>query len=153
MTPPGHDSREERALRAFLDMRRKLDDALNRQLSRDAGLSAADFQLLMPLARAPREGLRPRDLGREVGWDRSRLAHHLRRMFERGLITREDYDEDARGCLIRLTGQGRSAVEAAAASARSYLFEVLTPEEVDTLTSISDQVLRRIATGSSRDPA
>ena len=68
MTSPGHDSREERALSAFYAMRRKLDDALNWHLSRDAGPSAVDFQRLMPLARASQEGLRPRDLGREVDW-------------------------------------------------------------------------------------
>lgn len=44
--------------RAYIDMRRRLDTALEQQLG-EAGLSSADFQLLVPLSEAPDDGCGP----------------------------------------------------------------------------------------------
>jgi DNA-binding MarR family transcriptional regulator len=99
--------------RSFDAMRRILDRAIDRQLL-EAGLSSADYDLLVPLSETPTHELRTRDLGRLVGWDRSRLSHHLRRMEQQGLISRHDCDDDARGTMITLTGEGLRAVKAAA---------------------------------------
>jgi DNA-binding MarR family transcriptional regulator len=85
---PWLDAREQRAWRAFLDVCRELLAELNRQLTRDAGLSGADYELLVPLSETPEGRMRPRDLGRQVDWDRSRLSHQIRRMQERGLVVR-----------------------------------------------------------------
>lgn len=52
---------------------------LERQLIRD-GLSGAEFTLLVPLSEAPDGLLRARDLGRTVGWERSRLSRQVARM-------------------------------------------------------------------------
>ncbi len=130
--------------RAFLGMRRALDTAIERQLT-DAGLSTADYELLVPLSEAPGGVLRVRDLGRVVGWDRSRLAHQLRRMEQRGLVSRFDCPTDARGTMVRLTDQGRATVSAAAPghveTVRRCFVDLLSPEEVEVL----DDVARRIA--------
>ncbi|GLW07371.1 MarR family transcriptional regulator [Microtetraspora sp. NBRC 13810] len=134
--------------RAFHDMRRYLDEALDRQLT-EAGLSNADYQLLVPLSEAPDRCLRARDLGRVAGWDRSRLSHQLRRMEQRGLLTREDCPSDARGVMVRLTAEGQGAIEAAAPghveTVRRLFVDLLEPDEIDTLVSISNRVLFRIA--------
>ncbi|WP_371601214.1 MarR family winged helix-turn-helix transcriptional regulator [Streptomyces sp. NBC_00564] len=47
--------------------------------------------------------LRAKDLGAEVGWERSRLSHQISRMEKRGLVTREACADDARGSMVRLT--------------------------------------------------
>jgi DNA-binding MarR family transcriptional regulator len=129
--------------RAFYAMRRHLDKAIERQLA-DAGLSSADYDLLAPLSETPGGEWRGRDLGNHVGWDRSRLSHQLRRMEQRGLITRRDCPSDARGTMITLTPTGRKAVEAAAPghveTVRRYFVDLLTPEEIDTLTAISIRI-------------
>nr|WP_205860927.1 MarR family transcriptional regulator [Planosporangium flavigriseum] len=129
--------------RAFHEMRRHLDKAIERQLA-DAGLSTADYNLLVPLSEAPGDGLRARDLASHVDWDRSRLSHQLRRMEQRGLITRRDCPTDARGTMIMLTPAGRRAVEAAAPghveTVRRHFVDLLSPEEIDTLTAISTRV-------------
>ncbi|GAA1790413.1 MarR family transcriptional regulator [Planosporangium flavigriseum] len=137
------DERAARMWRAFHEMRRHLDKAIERQLA-DAGLSTADYNLLVPLSEAPGDGLRARDLASHVDWDRSRLSHQLRRMEQRGLITRRDCPTDARGTMIMLTPAGRRAVEAAAPghveTVRRHFVDLLSPEEIDTLTAISTRV-------------
>ena len=84
------DEREARLWRAYRDLTRDLQRAFDRQLERDAGLSGADYALLVPLSEAPDGVVRMRDLGRAVGWDRSRLSHQVRRMEQRGLVSREE---------------------------------------------------------------
>jgi DNA-binding MarR family transcriptional regulator len=159
---PWLDAQEQRAWRAFLEVTRELRAELNRQLSRDAGLSGADYALLVPLSEAAESRMRPRDLGRQVDWDRSRLSHQLRRMQERGLVVREECCTDGRGAFIVLTDRGRDAIKSAAPdhvrSVRRFFFDVLQPGEVETLMSIYDRVLDRVRNeGNNRcleeDPA
>lgn len=142
------DAREQRTWRAMQEMRRRLDVALERQLVRDAGLSAADYQVLVPLSESPDGRLRARDLARGAGWEKSRLSHQMRRMEQRGLVEREDCPTDARGAYVRLTDRGRRAIEAAAPdhvrAVRRLLFDVLTPDEVDMLAAVAERVLARL---------
>src|SRR5713101_4493314 len=87
---------------------------LEQQLVRDSGLSGPDYKVLHPLSEAPVGLLRARELCTEIGWDRSRLSHHLSRMEKRGLVAREECAEDGRGLMVRLTDAGRKAIEEAA---------------------------------------
>ena len=139
---------EQRMWRAFLTMRTDLDKAIDRQLT-GVGLSEADFSLLVPLSEAPDQRLRARDLGLGTGWDRSRLSHHIRRMEQRGLVSRHTCDTDGRGTYIQLTEDGRAAVERAApghvATVRRYLVDLLTPRERTVLLAISERVSAHIA--------
>jgi DNA-binding MarR family transcriptional regulator len=134
--------------RALYEMRRHLDRVIERQLA-EAGLSSADYDLLVPLSEAPPGGLRARELGNLVGWDRSRLSHQLRRMEARGLLTRRECPTDARGTVVCLTPAGRAAIEAAAPghvdTVRRHFVDLLSPEEVDALTAIATRVGERIA--------
>ncbi|WP_424532190.1 MarR family winged helix-turn-helix transcriptional regulator [Sphaerisporangium viridialbum] len=142
------DEREQRMWRAFGNMRRRLDSAMERHLNGES-LSMADYQLLVPLSEAPGGRIRARELRRSISWDRSRLSHQLRRMEQRGLITREDCPGDARGTVIRLTAEGRRTIEAAAPghveTVRRLFVDALTPDEIETLTSIAHRVLARIS--------
>jgi DNA-binding MarR family transcriptional regulator len=142
------DERETRAWRGYLAMRRALERGVDRQLTQESGLSSADYQLLVPLSEAPECGLRARDLGRGVDWERSRLSHQIRRMEQRGLIARKECPTDARGTLIVLTPAGRSAIEAAAPAhvrwVRANFIDLLTSEELEALGSISERVVDRL---------
>ena len=69
------DEADQRAWWAFLDLWRALGTGMERQLA-GVGVSAADYQLLAPLAGAD-AGMRPRDLCAATGWDRSRVAHQI----------------------------------------------------------------------------
>ncbi|NJC82547.1 winged helix-turn-helix transcriptional regulator [Planosporangium mesophilum] len=136
-------------------MHRRLDGAINRQLTRDAGLSAADYEILVPLSEAPGQRLRARDLGRLVNWEKSRLSHHVGRMERRGLVTRQGCPTDARGAFIQLTDSGRRAMETAAPghveTVRGCFIDLLSGDELETLASIADRVIQRIDEGAPQD--
>jgi len=74
---------------AYLQMNQHLYAALEDQLLRDSRLSGADYKVLVPLSEEPSGVLRARELCTEMGWDRSRLSHHITRMEKRGLVARE----------------------------------------------------------------
>jgi DNA-binding MarR family transcriptional regulator len=142
-------AREQHAWDGYRRMQGLLASQLNRQLMQQTGLSDADYVILSALLAAPDHRLRGLALRCEVQWEKSRLSHHLARMQARGLVTREDCVEDSRGAEFRLTEAGRTAVEAATgdrvAAVRTYLLDLLTPDQLDTLAEISGAVLDRLA--------
>jgi DNA-binding MarR family transcriptional regulator len=139
------DERQQHAWQAYLHVNQDLFAVLEQQLARESGLSGADYKVLHPLSVAPGGLLRARDLGSEIGWDRSRLSHHLSRMEKRGLITREECAEDARGLMVRLTKAGRRAIEDAAPghveTVRRYFFDQLSSDEIELMGTVFDRVL------------
>ncbi|MFV8264514.1 MarR family transcriptional regulator [Mycolicibacterium peregrinum] len=58
---------------------------MNRQLQADSCLSLADYDVLVALSNVGDDGMRVSDLAAQIGWERSRLSHQLRRMEQRGL--------------------------------------------------------------------
>src|SRR3954470_524376 len=143
------DEREQRLWQGYLHLNQDLMAVLEQQLTRDSGLSGADYRVLHPLSEAPGGLLRARDLGAEIGWDRSRLSHHLSRMENRGLVTREECAEDARGLMVRLTKAGRRAIEQAAPghaeTVRCYFFDQLSDNEIDTMAAVFDRLLENLS--------
>lgn len=126
-------------------LRRELQRAQDQQLQQDSGLSAADYALLAPLSESVDGVLRARDLGAEVGWERSRLSHQISRMEKRGLVTREACADDARGSMVRLTEKGREAIDAAAPKHAEYVrklvFDPLTSDEAHLFGDLMDRIL------------
>jgi DNA-binding MarR family transcriptional regulator len=142
------DERQQYVWQGYLHMNQDLIAFLEQQLARDAGLSGADYRVLHALSEAPAGLLRARDLGSEIGWDRSRLSHHLSRMEKRGLIIREECAEDARGLMVRLTKAGRRAIEEAAPAhaeaVQRYFFDQLSKDEMETMAAVFDRVLDKL---------
>ena len=139
------DEREQRVWQGYLHLNQDLIAVLEQQLAHESGLSGADYRVLHPLSEAPGGLLRARDLGSEIGWDRSRLSHHLSRMEKRGLVIREECAEDARGLMVRLTKAGRRAIEEAAPghaeAVRRYFFDQLSSHEIETMAAGFDRML------------
>jgi DNA-binding MarR family transcriptional regulator len=142
------DESELRAWRGFLTMQGQLSARLNRQLQADSDLSLPDFEVLVQLTDSPENRVRAFELARALQWEKSRLSHHLARMHRRGLVGRDECANDARGAFIVITPAGRKAIEEAAplhvATVRRLFFDGLTPEQLETLEKISDQVLARL---------
>ena len=139
------DEQEDRAWRGYRRMRRLLALELARELMRDAGLSEPDYDVLSDLSEPPEQRLRLSELADRMLWSRSRLSHHISRMQQRGLVTREECATDGRGSVVVLTPAGRRAVEAAApghvAAVRRHLIDRLTPAEVAALGTLSQRVI------------
>ncbi|MEU1685599.1 MarR family winged helix-turn-helix transcriptional regulator [Micromonospora sp. NPDC005707] len=143
------DERENRAWRGYRRMRRLLDLELARDLMQDAGLSEPDYDVLSDLSETPDQRLRLSELADRMLWSRSRLSHHLARMQQRGLVTREEHPSDGRGSIVVLTPAGRAAIGAAApghvAAVRRHLIDLLTPEEIDALGALTQRVVDRLS--------
>src|SRR6476659_3993114 len=95
------DDDQARVWQAYRGLNQQLYARLEDQLLRDSGLSAADYSVLVPLSEEPLGVLRARELCTEIGWDRSRLSHHISRMEKRGLVVREQCSDDGRGSMVR----------------------------------------------------
>src|SRR6188768_946715 len=91
------DDEEVDVWRAFSLMRRQLDLTLERRLQADGGISSADFAILVALQDEPSRRLRAGRIADLIGWEKSRVSHQLKRMENRGLVTREECGDDARG--------------------------------------------------------
>ena len=145
---PWLDDRQQQVWRAWLRVGSRLPAALNRQLQRDSELSLQDFDVLVQLTDVDEGRVRVSALAAALGWERSRLSHHVTRMERRGLVAREECDDDGRGAFVVLTPAGRTAIERAAPghvrTVRSLVFDALAPAEVDALGDVLAAVLDRL---------
>ena len=139
---------EQRAWRAYLRMQARLTTELNRQLQATSQLSLADYDVLVQLSDTAEGRLRPYELQRALDWEQSRLSHHLSRMQRRGLVQREECDDDGRGMFIVLSEAGRAALTAAAPghvdAVRRIFFDALEPAQTDAIHQLATQVLKRL---------
>jgi DNA-binding MarR family transcriptional regulator len=145
MTERWLDQREERAWRALQFMHMRLEAELARQLATDSGLSYPDYVVLVALTDHPDGRLRLFELGRVLGWEKSRLSHHIARMADRGLVKKEKCDSDRRGAFVAVTEMGRKEIESAAPghvrAVRELFIDRLTPDELDVIAAASERVL------------
>lgn len=141
---------EERAWRGMLRMHDLLVNQTGRSLQSEFGLSATDYTVLAELTRAPGGRLRMSELAALLGWEKSRISHHLARMAKRGMTAREECVDDRRGAYVVVTPAGREAIEAAAPrhveDVRRLFLDHLTPGQTALLAEITDSVIEKIDT-------
>ena len=139
------DEREARAWRGLQALQLRLTARLSRELASDSELSYPDYTVLVVLTDQPAGRLRAFELGQELGWEKSRVSHHVSRMVARGLVRREKCPSDQRGAFVVVTERGRAAIEAAApghvAAVRRYFIDLLTPAQLDVLATATSTVL------------
>ena len=139
------NDRQQTTWTSYQRMRARLGERLNRELARETGLSEADFEILSHLADTPDQPVRALALRCGLEWEKSRLSHQLRRMEQRGLVRREPCAEDNRGFVVRVSDEGRRLAEAGRRihedAVRRYVFDALTPEQLDALGGIAEAVL------------
>jgi DNA-binding MarR family transcriptional regulator len=139
------DDAEDRAWRGYRRMRTLLHARILRDLAGEAGLSGPDYDVLSHVSESPGHRARLGELAERMAWSRSRLSHHLTRMERRGLVTRQDCPSDGRGAFVVLTDAGLRVIQAAApghvASVRRNFIDLLSSEQLDALTRITDTVV------------
>jgi DNA-binding MarR family transcriptional regulator len=137
--------REERAWRALQFMQMRLDGELARQLATESGLSYPDYLVLVALTDRPDGRMRLFELGAVLGWEKSRLSHHVARMADRGLVAKEHCKSDRRGAYVVVTKGGRKEIEAAApghvATVRRVFIDRLTPRQLDAISDAAEDIL------------
>ncbi|MES5820245.1 MarR family winged helix-turn-helix transcriptional regulator [Streptomyces sp. RG80] len=158
-TPRWLNAEEQRAWLAYIDFSTLLNDYLNRQLRRDAGMTHADYSLLAHLSSAPDHSLGMSELAQRLKITRSRLTHAVSRLREAGLVNRREDPADGRGQLAVLTEEGRGMLSAVAPghveAVRRAVFDVLTPDQVHQLAQIGEAVSDALhqAEAAETDPA
>lgn len=136
---------EMRAWLGYRRMRLLLDAQITRDLADDSGLSAPDYDVLSTVSSAEGHRTRLNALAARMLWSKSRLSRHVSRMEARGLVTKEECAEDARGAVIVLTELGLRTIEAAAPphveSVRRHVIDLLSAEQIEALSGIAETVL------------
>ncbi|MEI4270509.1 MarR family transcriptional regulator [Klenkia sp. LSe6-5] len=142
------DAEEQQAWRAWLYSTLLLQDRLDRELTRTAGISHAYYEILVQLSETPGRALRMSDLADRCLSSRSRLSHAVSRLEERGWVQRRVCESDGRGQLAVLTDAGFAALEQAAPvhveSVRTHLFDQLSPDQVAALQDIGQTLLAHL---------
>ena len=147
-TPRWLDAGEQQAWRAWMYSHLLLQGRLDRELTRETGISMTYYEILVQLSEAPDHRMRMSQLAEECLSSRSRLSHAVARLEERGWIRRQTCPEDGRGQLAVLTDEGFAALEAAAPvhveSVRTHLFDQLSPAQVAAMRDIGQTLLRHL---------
>ncbi|MDW3221094.1 MAG: MarR family transcriptional regulator [Acidimicrobiales bacterium] len=137
--------REEQAWRGLQLMQMRLERELARQLAVDSGLSYPDYLVMVALTDRPDGRMRLFELGSFLGWEKSRLSHHVARMVKRELVDKEPCDDDRRGAFVVITHKGRAEIEAAApghlATVRRLFVDHLDTDQLDQIADIAETVL------------
>lgn len=125
---------EQRSWQAYVQASMLLEDHLDRQLQRDAGMPHVYYGLLVKLSWAPRHRMRMTELAEAAKITRSRLSHAVARMEKDGWVRREDCPDDKRGQNAVLTDKGLKVLQDTApghvTAVRTAVFDRLTPEQV-----------------------
>ena len=140
------DEREDRAWRGYRRMRRLLDLELARELTQDAGLSEADYDVLSDLSETPAGAA-----AAAASWPTACSGRAA------GSPTTSPGCSSAAWSPARsapttpaarsssLTPAGRQAIESAApghvAAVRRHLIDLLTPAEIDALGALTHRVV------------
>lgn len=143
---------DEREKDVWLALRRLLwglSPAIDRQLIRDSNLSGPEYSVLATLSECADGALRSGTAAQELGWERSRLSHILRRMEAKGLVSRTCSADDARGQDVHLTDAGREAITEAApghvAFVRRAVFDQLSPADLTVFGAACERIAAAIA--------
>src|ERR1700746_4151526 len=96
----------QRAWLAYMRVQLRLTYEMNRQLQADSSLSLPDYDVLNALRYAPGGRMRITGLAARIGWERSRLSHHARRLEKRELVECRPAPSDRRATEMTLPAQG-----------------------------------------------
>jgi DNA-binding MarR family transcriptional regulator len=147
---------QRRAWLAYIRIQLRLSYEMNRQLQADSNLSLADYDVLVALSGAEDGRMQVTALAAQIGWERSRLSHHVRRMSKRGLVHCELAVADRRATDISLSDEGWRAIAEAAPGhvdlVRRLFFGGLPETLLGPLTSALEGIYDNILEQGSLPP-
>jgi DNA-binding MarR family transcriptional regulator len=142
-------TREElRVWRNYVETAEALRARLAGRLQSESSLSAGDYQVLLALSEADRRTLRSSELAALIGWERSRLSHHLGRMEKRELIRRTRCPDDAHGVEVALTDVGAERFRHGSVphlrAVRELFVDALSPEQLAQVDVVTTALRRHL---------
>jgi DNA-binding MarR family transcriptional regulator len=139
---------ELRVWRDFIETSEALRAELASRLQGESSLSPGDYAVLLALSEARGHQLRSSELAATIGWQRSRLSHHLGRMERRGLIRREDCPTDNRGAEVILAAEGATAFRRASIphlrAVRDLFVDALNPKQLAAASDVAAALRTRL---------
>ncbi|MFD9706035.1 MarR family winged helix-turn-helix transcriptional regulator [Lentzea sp. NPDC059081] len=125
---------EGNAWHHFVQAYHLLERQIEQQLQRDAGLSHAQYNVLVVLSEEPRNRMRMTELARRVVVSKSSLTYQIGKLEKAGLVRREPHESDERGILAVLTDAGKVLLRTTAPghvlTVREYLIDLFTSEQL-----------------------
>jgi DNA-binding MarR family transcriptional regulator len=142
-------TREElRIWRNYIETAETLRTLLEGRLQSESSLSSADYRVLLALSEADRRTLRSSELAQLIGWQRSRLSHHLGRMEKRGLVRRAPCPDDVHGIDVRLTDLGAESFRHSSVphlrDVRELFVDALSPEQLVQVDEFTEALRRHL---------
>ncbi|WP_449278817.1 MarR family winged helix-turn-helix transcriptional regulator [Leucobacter sp. GX24907] len=155
-TKRGLPSPEElRIWRSYIETSELLRRVMSGRMQHASDISWADYSVLLALSEAEERTMRASELADEIGWDRSRLSHHLGRMEKRALIRRGRCAEDSRGSLVSLTDAGLQQFRRGSIphlrDIRELFVDSLAPEQLAALGEAVDALRLRFDASQTAD--
>lgn len=142
------NEKEERTWRALQFMQMRLAAQLGRDLALHSDLTYQDYVVLVALTDEPDKQKRLFELAEKLGWERSRLSHHVSRMEKRGLVSKEKCDSDHRGAFVVITDAGSEEITIAAPShanaVRRLFIDQLTPTQIKLIGEVAEKILENL---------
>ncbi len=141
---------QQRTWLNYMRVYHRLEYEMNRQLLAECALSLSDYTVMNALSQAPGRRQQLTALATTIGWERSRLSHHLQRMAGRGLIDRAPSETDGRSIDAVLNNTGWDMLQAAAPRhaewIRTLFFSDLDASQeaelADILACVYENILR-----------
>jgi DNA-binding MarR family transcriptional regulator len=135
---------EQEAWKAAALLMLQLPGPLDNQLRRDSGITLFEYLVLSFLSMAPGDRMRMSELARLANGSLSRLSNVVKRLEDRGWVSRAADPEDGRYTVARLTPSGRRLVTAAAPgharAVRQLLIDPLTTAQLRILADIGHRL-------------
>jgi DNA-binding MarR family transcriptional regulator len=140
--------------RSFIEISNELTRLIAADLQDTASLSSGDYGVMLALSEADERTLRSSELAANMGWERSRLSHHLGRMEKRGLVVRAECLTDSRGAEVSLTDEGGRAFRRANAphfrAIKRVFVDALDAEQLHALDGITNSLRRHVTLEDAR---
>jgi len=145
---PWLDEQENRIWRSFLHASGLITAQLSDSLKEQTGLTMDDYEVLVHLSEADPHRVRMTELSHRLLHSQSRLTQRIDRLAKRGLVCRENCDDDGRGTFAVLTDEGMKLIVEAAPDhvrdVRAALIDLIEPSE----RAVVADVLERLATSA-----
>ncbi|GAA2711374.1 MULTISPECIES: MarR family transcriptional regulator [Streptomyces] len=111
--------------RTLAALHARIEDALERALQREHGLSVSEYGVLETLSQEGGYRLRMNQLAKAVVLSQSATTRLVTRLEQRGLLERYICEEDRRGIYTRVTADGHAALDRARPTHDASLAEAL----------------------------
>lgn len=151
------DETEKLMWRGYLDSTRLLFRELDHQLTRDAGLSLVDFEILVIVSEAAQQRCRMSEIAEAMTTTRGGVTRAVSRLVDSGWVRRCECGDDKRGTWAELTDEGAAKLAEAApghvAVVRRFIFDLLNPGDADRFARLYSAICDELRDAAGHGPA